>query len=48
MKSVFGRQQSLAQRPLDEIPEHTVPKRLRTHLLHFDKDGNATGLHRPC
>jgi TnpA family transposase len=44
MKSVFGRQQSLAQRPLDEIPEHTVPKRLRTHLLHFDKDGNATGL----
>jgi hypothetical protein len=45
MKGVFGRQQSLAQRPLEEIPEHTVPKRLRAHLMHFDKDGNATGLH---
>jgi Domain of unknown function (DUF4158) len=44
MKSVFGRQQRLAQRPLDEVPKHTLPKRLRTYLLNFDPDGTPTGL----
>jgi hypothetical protein len=44
MKSVFGRQQRLAQRPIDEIPKHTLPKRLRAYLLNFDKDGTPTSL----
>lgn len=44
MKGVFARQQRLAQRPLDEIPENTIPKRLRTYLLDFDKNGNPTSL----
>jgi TnpA family transposase len=44
MRSVFGRQQRLAQWPLDEIPKHTIPKRLRASLLNFDQDGNATSL----
>ena len=44
MKSVFGRQQRLAERPLNEIPKHTIPKRLRASLLNFDQDGNATSL----
>ena len=44
MKTVFARQQRLAQRPVDEIPENTVPKRLRPYLLVCDADGKATGL----
>jgi TnpA family transposase len=44
MKSIFGRQQRLAERPLNEIPKHTIPKRLRASLLNFDQDGNATSL----
>lgn len=44
MKSVFGRQQRLAQRPLDEIPINTIPRRLRAYLLNFDQDGKPTGL----
>ena len=44
MKSVFARQQRLTQRPLDEIPESTSPKRLRTYLLNFDQDGNPVSL----
>jgi len=44
MKMVFSRQQSLGQRPVDEIPAGTLPKRLRSHLLVLDDEGNATGL----
>ncbi|MGO8789212.1 MAG: Tn3 family transposase [Terriglobia bacterium] len=44
MKSVFGRQQRLAQRPLDEIPKLTLPKRLCAYLLNFDQDGTPTSL----
>ncbi len=44
MKTVFAHQQRLAQRPLDEIPAHTVPKRLRPYLLVCDTDGKVTGL----
>ena len=44
IKSVFARQQRLAQRPLDEIPENTIPKRLRAYLLNFDQNGNPVGL----
>ena len=44
MKSIFARQQRLAQRPLYEIPENTIPKRLRTYLMNFDQDGNPVSL----
>lgn len=44
MKTVFARQQRLEKRPADEIPERTVPKRLRPYLLVFDADGKTTGL----
>ena len=44
MKGVFSKQQRLAQRPLSECPEGTVPKRLRSYLLVFDAAGNATGV----
>jgi len=44
MTGVFTRQQRLAQRPIAEIPESTIPKRLRPHLLNFDDAGNPTGV----
>jgi hypothetical protein len=44
-KGVFSRQQRLSQRPLDECPPTTLPKRLRQYLLIFDADGNPTSLH---
>ncbi len=44
MKAVYSRQQRLSQRPLDEIPQGTIPKRLHAHLLNMDEDGKATGL----
>jgi hypothetical protein len=44
MKPAFSRQQTLAQRPLDEIPDGTIPKRLRSHLLILDKEVKATGI----
>ena len=44
MKTVFSRQQTLAQRPISEIPANTIPKRLRSHLLLLDEEGKATGL----
>jgi len=44
MKNVFSRHQRLAQRPLEEIPDGTIPSRLRTYLLNFDEDGTATSL----
>jgi TnpA family transposase len=44
-KEVFAKQQRLSQRPLDECPPTTLPKRLRQYLLLFDADGNPTSLH---
>jgi TnpA family transposase len=44
MKTVFSRQQTLAQRPVSEIPADTIPNRLRPHLLILDEEGNATGI----
>ena len=44
MRNTFSRRQRLAQRPVAEIPDGTIPKRLRRHLLELDKDGNPTGL----
>ena len=44
MRATYSRQQRLSQRPLDEIPEGTIPKRLRSYLLETDGDGNATGV----
>lgn len=44
MKDIFSRQQRIAQRAIEDIPENTVPKRLRAHLLNFDSAGNPTGL----
>jgi TnpA family transposase len=45
VKSVFAKQQRLSQRPLEECPEKTLPKRLRPYLLTFDADGKAPGIH---
>ena len=44
MKGVFSRQQRLAQRPLGDLPENTIPDRLRPHLLDVDEDGKTAGL----
>jgi TnpA family transposase len=44
MKSTFSRQQTLVQRPLSEIPDGTLPKRLRAHLLVLDKEGKAKSI----
>lgn len=45
MKDVFNRQQRLAQRPLAEVPQGTIPERLRTHLLDFDEAAKPIHLH---
>src|SRR3546814_5832082 len=42
-KSVFAKQQRLSQRPLDECPAATLPKRLRPYLLMFDAEGTQIG-----
>lgn len=44
LKVTFSRQQKLSQRPCDEIPEGTVPQRLRAYLLEIGGEGNATGV----
>ncbi len=44
MKTVFARQQPLAQRPLRQVPENTIPERLRPYLLDFGADDTPTGL----
>ncbi len=44
MKEVFARQQRLAKQPLEDIPQRTIPTRLRNSLLSFDQDGKPTGL----
>lgn len=43
-KGVFAKQERLSQRPLDECPDATLPKRLRRYLLTFDADGRSIGL----
>ena len=45
MKEVLARKQQLAKQPLADIPQHTLPKRLRNFLLIFGPDGNPVGLH---
>jgi len=44
MKAVFSRQQTLAQRPVSEIPTDTIPKRLRPHLLVLDEEGEIASI----
>ena len=44
MQSTFSRQQNLAQRPTAEIPDGTIPKKLRRHLFELDEHGNPTKL----
>lgn len=44
-QGVFAKQQRLSQRPLDECPPTTLPKRLRQYLWIFDADGKPTSLH---
>jgi TnpA family transposase len=44
MKSVFARQQRLAQRPLREIPKNSIPDRLRPYLLECGPDGAPAAL----
>ena len=44
MRGVFSREQRLSQRPVAEIPQDTIPKKLRQHLFNLDAAGNPTGL----
>lgn len=44
LKVVFGKKQTLSQRPLIECPKGTLPKRLRPYLLEFDESGEVIGL----
>ncbi|MGK5090524.1 hypothetical protein WDW89_00755 [Deltaproteobacteria bacterium TL4] len=44
MKTTYSRQQKLSQRPIEEIPEGTISKRLRSYLLEIDGDNKVTGL----
>jgi TnpA family transposase len=44
MRDVFSREQRLSQRPVAEIPQDTIPKKLRQHLFNLDATGDPTGL----
>ena len=44
MKEIFARQQRLAKQPLKDIPQRTIPTRLRNFLLSFGQDGKPVGL----
>ncbi len=44
IKSVFAKQQRLSERPLEECPAATLPKRLRPYLLTLGSDGEPCGL----
>lgn len=44
MKIVFSRQQTLTQRPVDEIPDGALPKRLRQYLLTKNETGNVISI----
>ncbi len=45
MKEVFVCQQRLAKQPLEDIPQRTIPTRLRNFLLRFDQEGKPIGLY---
>ena len=44
MKEAFADQKRLSKQPLDDIPQRTIPTRLRNFLLSFDQEGNPIGL----
>jgi TnpA family transposase len=44
MRDVFTRDQRLSNRPAAEIPNGTIPRKLRQHLLNFDNEGNPSGV----
>ena len=44
MKGVFTHQQRLTQRPVDEVPDKTVPNRLRSYLFNIDDSGTSVSL----
>ena len=44
MRKVFVRQQRLAKQPLEDIPQRTIPTRLRNFLLSFGQEGKPVGL----
>ena len=44
MKEVLAGQKRLARQPLEDIPQRTIPTRLRNFLLSFDQDGKPVGL----
>jgi TnpA family transposase len=44
MKEVFADQKRLAKQPLEDIPQRTIPTRLRNFLLSFDQEGKPIGL----
>ena len=44
MKEVFSRQHRLAKQHVEDVPQRTVPTRLRNFLLNFDQDGKPIGL----
>ena len=44
MKEVFAGQKQLAKQPLEDIPQRTIPTRLRNFLLSFDQEGKPVGL----
>ena len=43
MKEVLAGQKRLARQPLEDIPQRTIPTRLRNFLLSFDQDGKPVG-----
>jgi TnpA family transposase len=44
MKSAFANQQPLSKQPMEDIPQRTIPTRLRNFLLNFDTNGKPIGL----
>jgi hypothetical protein len=44
IKATFARKQRLDEQPLADIPPHTIPRRLRSHLFELDENGQAIKL----
>lgn len=44
MKGIFANQQRLSKQPMEDIPQRTIPTRLRNFLLDFDTNGKPIGL----
>ena len=44
MNEVFAGHKQLATQPLEDIPQRTIPTRLRNFLLSFDEEGKPVGL----